>query len=121
MGAVRNLVTRLRLDLHPAAFAGPALAGMFQFCAIRSEGALLWSVLAAYRLGSWIVAVWWIWSDARRRGFPLLPVWGLWFTLADVILLFVYLFASRGWWAWVTLLLYGLIWIVTVLLVGWLA
>lgn len=104
---VMSIARRLRLDFSPAFWAMLALWGMSEFCFAYSEGDDPWSVDAAFGVGMTYSGHWWIWSDAVRRRFPLMPVWGIGMGLAGSIVAVIYLFISRGWWGLVTLLLYG--------------
>ena len=108
-----SFVRRLRLDFSPAFLAMLALWGMSEFCLEYSGGAYPWSVDSAYGLGMTFSGLWWIWSDAVRRQFALMPVWGIGMGLAGSTVALIYLFASRGWWGLVTLLLYGTAFILT--------
>lgn len=103
-----SFARRLRLDFSPAFFALLALWGMSEFCLRYSEGDHPWSVNSAYGIGLTFSILWWVWSDAIRRPYTLMPVWGSWMALAGSTVFVVYLFASRGWWGLLTLLLYGL-------------
>ncbi|MEX2579221.1 MAG: hypothetical protein WD342_09190 [Verrucomicrobiales bacterium] len=116
-----SFARRLRLDFGPAFFAILSLWGMSEFCLVYSDGDYPWSVDAAYTVGLAVAGFWWILSDAVRRRFPLMPVWGAWMTLAGSAVAIIYLFVSRGWWGFVTVLLYGLAFFLTSLLVRVLA
>ncbi len=101
-----TILRRIRLDLGPAFWALLALWAMALWCERISEGDQPWSVLSALRLGYWIAGSWWIVSDSIRRGYRLIPVWGLYLTLIGWLAVLVYLFRTRGWWAFLTLALY---------------
>jgi hypothetical protein len=97
----------LSIDLCPA-FGGLALLwAMMEYCDVVSGGDLPWSVESAFRLGITVSSLCWLWCDAAKRRFVLLPVWGaslICYSATAVIL--VYLFVSRGRWGFVTLALY---------------
>ena len=103
-----SFARRLHLDLSPAFFALRGIWGMREFCVEYSDANYPWPVNSAHLVGFNVSVLWWVWSDAVRRPFPLLPVWGAWIVLAGLPVTVIYLFASRGWWGFMTLLLYGL-------------
>jgi hypothetical protein len=112
-----TFVRRLRLDFSPAFLAMLGLWGMSRFCLECSEGDYPWSVDSACGLGLTFSGLWWIWSDAARRQYPLMPVWGIGLSLAGSTVALVYLFASRRWWGFLTLLLYGMAFALTTWLI----
>ncbi len=107
---------RLGLDLSPAFIALLTLSGGLVYCDLVSGGKYPWSVEAAFQLGMRFSLLWWVWSDAVRRGYALMPVWGTFMVLDTGSTSLVYLFASRRWWGLVTCVLYA----VAFTMVSWL-
>jgi len=112
-----DIARRLRLDFSPAFWAMVAIWGMSEFCFEYSGGDYPWSVDTAIALGIQFCLLWWVWSDSVRRRYALMPVWGTWMVLDVGTPSLVYLFASRGWWGLVTLLLYGGVFTLTSILI----
>lgn len=111
---------RLRLDLSPALGALLALSGVMVYCDLVSGGDFPWSVEAAFGMGMRFCLLWWVWSDTVRRRYALMPVWGTFMVLDTGSTTLVYLFASRGWWGIVTLVLYAVAFTSVSWLVAWL-
>ncbi|HRQ87706.1 MAG TPA: hypothetical protein PLA50_02850 [Bacteroidia bacterium] len=101
-----TFLRRIQLDLGLPFWAWLALWATASWCDLRGDGDLPWSVESAFLLGCSICGTWWLWSDAVRRGYCLLPAWGLYLVLVPQVALLVYLFRTRGWWALLTLALY---------------
>lgn len=108
---------RLRLDFSLAFLAMVAFSAMSEFCFEYSGGDYPWLVDTANALGIQFCLLWWVWSDSVRRRFALMPAWGTWMVLDVGTASLVYLFATRGWWGLVTLLLYGTVFTLTTFLV----
>ncbi len=101
-----TILRRIQLDLGLPFWAWLGLWATAGWCDLHGGGDPPWSVEPALLLGYWTCGTWWIWSDAVRRGYRLLPAWGLYLVLLPQITLLVYLFRTRGWWALLTLTLY---------------
>ena len=101
------ILRRLRLDLNPAFGSLLALYGVMVYCDRVSGGDFPWSVEAAFGMGMRFCLLWWVWSDAVRRRYALMPVWGTFMVLDTGSTTLVYLFASRGWRGLVTFVLYA--------------
>lgn len=115
-----SFLRRVRLDLSPAFAALLFLSGGMGYCDLVSGGDYPWAVEAAFQVGMRFALLWWVWSDAVRRRYALMPVWGTFMVLDIGSTALVYLFASRGWWGLVTCVLYAVAFTMVSLLVGWL-
>jgi len=101
-----SVVKRVKCDLSPAFLMLLAVWATSAGCASWAEGDLPRSVASASNAGILWCVLWWLRSDSVRRGEPLLLVWGLGVVFLSWVYLPLYLFQTRGAWAFFTIGLY---------------
>ncbi|HUF62830.1 MAG TPA: hypothetical protein VMN36_12200 [Verrucomicrobiales bacterium] len=102
-----SVLQRIRRDLSLPVWAFVALSLAHALSTAYGQAKSPVPGDAVYLLGSWFIACWWLWHDARVHRYSLPMSFGLLFLLAAPIVAPAYIFKTRRWWGLVTIALYG--------------